>query len=147
LGGGRSLREPARAGNDVHVILWEFRARPGLEREFEKAYGPDGVWARFFRRGDGYLGTELHRDLSDGGRYLTIDRWRSRAAYESFRRNHEAEYLDLDRRCGSLTDHERPIGGFGSIGEARRPSGRRSSRGVRPARARLAGRAARRREG
>jgi heme-degrading monooxygenase HmoA len=120
-GGGFARR--AEAG--VHLILWEFRARPGLEAAFEEAYGPDGAWAGFFRRGEGYLGTELHRELSGGRRYLTIDRWSSGAAYETFRRDHETEYLELDRRCGSLTDHEAPIGAFESIGGGRGARGPR----------------------
>lgn len=33
--------------------------------------GSDGAWARFFRAGAGYLGTELWQD---GERYLVIDR-------------------------------------------------------------------------
>jgi hypothetical protein len=45
-----------------YVSLCEFRVNTGFVFEFEKAYGPDGDWARLFRRGDGYLGTELLRD-------------------------------------------------------------------------------------
>ena len=63
----------------MHVIIWEFRAQRGREGEFEGAYGPDGDWANFFRSGEGYLGTELMRDLETPGRYVTIDRWTSAA--------------------------------------------------------------------
>ena len=96
----------------MHVILWEFRARAGREEEFERAYGPDGEWARFFQRGSGYLGTELHRDSGGQRRYVTIDRWTSREAFETFRANWKEAYEDLDRRCEALTDHEASIGSF-----------------------------------
>ncbi len=57
----------------MYVIVWEFLARPGREAEFERAYGPRGRWAEFFRGAEeGYLGTELWRGE---GRWLTVDRW------------------------------------------------------------------------
>src|SRR3954451_17747392 len=79
---------------------------------FEQMYGPDGEWARFFSRGPGYLGTEL---LASGeGRYLLIDRWFSRAAYETFLAANHAEY---ERRSGAgegLYVREERIGTFES---------------------------------
>lgn len=96
----------------THVIIWEFRARPGREDEFERVYGPDGDWANFFRRGEGYLGTELMRDVETQGRYVTIDRWISAAAYEDFRRRKLSEYEAIDRRGQSLTEHEAHLGSF-----------------------------------
>ncbi len=111
----------------MYVIVWEFRTRQGREREFEEAYGPEGVWARFFRGGDGHLRTELHRDLADTGRYLTLDRWTSRTAFEIFRERHREEYEAIDRRCEALTEHEALLGTFESIGgETGGPDGRRS---------------------
>jgi len=56
---------------------------------FQSVYGADGEWARFFAAGEGYLGTEL---LRSGDRYLLIDRWTSRAAYEAFLAAHADEY-------------------------------------------------------
>jgi heme-degrading monooxygenase HmoA len=99
----------------MHVIIWEFRARAGREEEFERAYGPAGDWARLFERGEGYLGTELHRDGAGGRRYVTIDRWASREAFEAFRARWKKDYDDLDRRCEALTEHEAPIGSFTSV--------------------------------
>ena len=31
--------------------------------EFERVYGPEGEWTAFFRGCDGYVGTELLRDV------------------------------------------------------------------------------------
>jgi len=47
-------------------------------------YGPDGEWAKFFRQGAGFIGTELLRDLEESDRYVVIDRWESIEAYNRF---------------------------------------------------------------
>jgi heme-degrading monooxygenase HmoA len=67
---------------------------------------PNGEWVRFFRRGSGYLGSELLRDERDERRYLTIDRWASRAAYDAFRAGWQAEYHALDGAYDLLTEQE-----------------------------------------
>jgi len=92
----------------MHVILWRFRARPGREADFEAAYGDDGTWARFFRAGEGYLGTELMRGTD--GTYLTIDRWVSKDAYGAFRDAQAARYAEIDARCEALTIEETLLG-------------------------------------
>jgi heme-degrading monooxygenase HmoA len=76
---------------------------------FERAYGPDGEWARFFRGGEGYLGTEL---LASGDRYLLIDRWTSRAAYESFLAERREEYEARSAEAEPLYVREERIGEF-----------------------------------
>jgi hypothetical protein len=45
-------------------------------------------------------------------RYLTFDYWASAETYESFRRNHVAEYGVVDRECEGLTESEKEIGRF-----------------------------------
>jgi heme-degrading monooxygenase HmoA len=92
----------------MHVILWRFRARPGRETEFEAAYGDDGTWARFFRTGRGFLGTELMRGTD--GTYLTIDRWDTEDAYRAFRDAGAEQYAEIDARCRQLTNEETLIG-------------------------------------
>src|SRR5579864_6550471 len=96
--------------SSVFVIVWEFRVRPNKRRAFEKAYAPDGVWGRLFRRGDGYIRTELICDREEPLRYLTIDVWQSRQAYERFKKKNRAEYQAIDQRCESLTRTEKLIG-------------------------------------
>ena len=59
------------------AIVWEFLISKESRLEFESIYGPGGPWAELFRQSPNYLGTELLRDLSRPGRYLTIDRWTS----------------------------------------------------------------------
>ena len=92
----------------MHVILWKFRARPGREAEFERAYGDDGVWANFFRSSEGYLGTELMRGTD--GAYLTIDRWTAEEAYRAFKNAEAARYAELDAHCEAFTTEETLLG-------------------------------------
>ena len=60
---------------------------------FEGVYGPNGDWARFFRGGLGYIGTELLRDVEEFDRYIVIDRWETADAYNAFVTEHQEEYL------------------------------------------------------
>ncbi len=98
-----------------YVVIWEFRAAAGAEARFEDAYGPRGSWARLFTTGEGFVATELNRDLKDPARYLTLDFWESREAYDTFRAKHAAEYAAIDRECEALTAEETALGAFKRI--------------------------------
>jgi heme-degrading monooxygenase HmoA len=98
-----------------YVVVWEFRPRIGAEARFEEAYGPQGPWARLFASGEGFVATELNRDLKDSGRYLTLDFWKSREAYDGFHAKHAAEYAAIDRECEALTAEENLLGAFQRI--------------------------------
>ena len=95
-----------------YLILWEFRPREGAEARFEKLYGPRGVWAKLFDQGEAFVSAELVRDSKDPNRYITLDRWTSREAYEDFRAACRQEYESIDLPCESLTDSEKEIGSF-----------------------------------
>jgi heme-degrading monooxygenase HmoA len=69
----------------VYVLVWRFRPLEGRESAFERAYGPFGEWALLFERGEGCLDTELLWSSEDSREYLTLDRWVTHAAYETFR--------------------------------------------------------------
>lgn len=96
------------------MVLWSFEVAPGRTGDFESLYGPDGAWARLFARAPGYQGTELLRDTLRPGRYITIDRWTSAAAFTAFQREWKAEYEALDRAGAALTAAETPLGAFES---------------------------------
>ena len=85
-----------RGGLAVIALVFRYEVRD--PEEFERVYGPDGEWAQFFRRGVGYIGTELLRDVEEPERYLVIDRWESAEAYNAFLAEHQAEYLRRSRR-------------------------------------------------
>ena len=96
----------------MYVVLWEFIIRADSAGEFEAIYGPQGEWAALFAKGEGYRETQLMRDTSDALRYLTLDFWTSREAHDRFRREHEREYMALDKRCERLTVKEHRLGEF-----------------------------------
>ena len=93
----------------MFVILWEFEVKPGSEEAFEKAYGPAGLWARFFQRDPHYRGTKLLRDVSRPFHFYTIDYWDFESAYRAFLARHSAAYQELDRSCADLTVRERHV--------------------------------------
>jgi len=75
----------------VIALVFSYEVRE--PEEFERAYGPGGDWARFFRTGRGYIGTELLRDVELPGRYLVVDRWETAEAYNAFAAEHRDEYM------------------------------------------------------
>jgi heme-degrading monooxygenase HmoA len=101
-----------------YATLWEFAVVPAKQAEFEAHYGPDGTWARLFRRAPGYAGSELLQDRADPLRYLTIDRWETREAWLAFRSTHAAEYERLDHEFEGLTTREAPLGEYAPAGDA-----------------------------
>src|SRR5919204_851005 len=82
---------------------------------FEQAYGADGEWAEFFRRGAGYVGTELLRDVETPGRYVVIDRWESAEAYDAFIREHRDEYMRRVDETAFYYDQELRLGTFENV--------------------------------
>lgn len=96
----------------MYVIVWEFVVKSGSEREFERAYGPNGEWARLFEKAPGFRKTDLLRDVSRANRYFTLDWWDSEEAFDAFRRVHADEYEAIDGRCAQLTESELRIGCF-----------------------------------
>jgi len=95
-----------------YVIVWEFWIRPGSEAEFIEKYGPEGAWARFFCKSEGYIRTELVRDVTEARRFLTLDYWKSEEEFNSFRKQHLAEYERLDKEFEGLTEQETHLGAF-----------------------------------
>ena len=98
----------------MYVIIWEYRVKRGQQSEFEAIYSPNGAWAQLFKQDAGYLGTTFLRDTKDPQRYLTIDRWTSKEAYENFLKQQEKEYKALDAHCEDLTEQESALGKWNS---------------------------------
>jgi heme-degrading monooxygenase HmoA len=83
--------------------------------EFEQVYGPEGEWAQFFRSGQGYVGTELLRDVEIPSRYLVVDRWDTRELYNEFVEANRAEYMRRVDESAFRYEHELRIGTFESV--------------------------------
>ena len=104
--------KPTNQAQPSFTVVWEFRVKPGKQRRFEQAYGPEGEWVRLFGRSEEYLGTELMRDRDLRLRYMTLDRWRSRQAYLRFKKENLEAYREIDAQCEALTTRENLIGEF-----------------------------------
>jgi hypothetical protein len=88
-------------------ILFAYTVAPGARAEFEACYGPDGLWAGFFRADESYVETTLER--VGEGEYLVTDHWRTRAHYEDFLERNAARYEALSRACAHLYQSERRL--------------------------------------
>ena len=100
------------ASGAQYVIVWEFRVRPGREAEFAEKYGPEGLWARLFRKSTDYERTDLVRDVAVEGRFLTLDYWQTEEAFTQFKQQNLAEYERLDKEFEGLTEQETRLGAF-----------------------------------
>jgi len=96
----------------MFAYIWEYFVKEGVEAEFERLYGPDGDWVQLFRKVDGYIATDLYRDIANPGRYVTTDFWRSKEARDRSRQEFAAEFAALDKRGDLLTEQENFLGDF-----------------------------------
>jgi heme-degrading monooxygenase HmoA len=96
----------------MFLALWEYEVKPGSEKDYEKVYGPEGDWARLFRRDRRYRGTRLLRDMERERVYVTLDYWESREAYEEFLKERKEEYDAIEKIGEALTRTERRMGWF-----------------------------------
>jgi heme-degrading monooxygenase HmoA len=97
------------------VLIWEYEVKPEHDADFRAAYGADGDWVRLFRSAKGYLGTELLASSDSEGRYTTIDKWESRAAWDTFKREFAVAYHRLDLRCAAWMAIETSFGAYEPI--------------------------------
>ena len=57
-----------------YTYIWKYLVPPDSARAFERAYGPKGAWVKLFKKHDGYLRTELHKDaVSERNEQFVID--------------------------------------------------------------------------
>jgi heme-degrading monooxygenase HmoA len=97
------------------LIALVFRYDVRDPEAFEEVYGPNGEWARFFRQGMGFIGTELLRDVDELDRYIVIDRWESPDAYNAFLTEHQDEYLRRSDESSLYYLQELRLGTFENI--------------------------------
>ena len=101
--------------SSTFVRIWEFRVPSEKADKFRAVYGPDGEWARLFRRETAFLATELLQSATHPNVFLTIDRWASAEAWAAFLRAWGEDYLTLDRHCKNLIVSEGELGTFQSV--------------------------------
>lgn len=101
-----------------YAYVWEYQVLDTALDRFKSLYGPSGEWVRLFLRAEGYICTELLDDREQPSRFLSIDHWESRKAYEKFRAAFANEYAEIDEMGEGLTVRERYLGSFTPIGHA-----------------------------
>jgi quinol monooxygenase YgiN len=99
----------------VFVYIWEFFVKEGCRSEFKKYYGPEGDWVLLFRKAKGYISTDLHQDISNVHRFITVDSWNSKEDRDNFQKEYSNEFELLDKQCERFTEHEHLIGNFESF--------------------------------
>ena len=99
----------------VFVYIWEYIVKDQCLTEFEKTYGPEGDWVQLFKKAKGYIATDLHRDVSNANRFVTVDSWNTKEDRDNFRKEYSKEFELLDEYCERFTEQEKPIGDFDSI--------------------------------
>ena len=99
----------------MYVIIWEYQVKADRTDEFEQIYHSNGAWEELFRKGTGYISTDLLRHKMHPQKYITLDRWDSAKDYEAFRAQCKKEYETLDAQCEGLTERETLLGKWESI--------------------------------
>ena len=97
------------------VVIWRYQVRPERLDQFLAAYGPEGEWARLFRRSADFLGVELLEDARRRNTFVTLDRWQTQDALLAFKRDYKLAYAELDKRCAAFTLEETQIGAHRSV--------------------------------
>jgi heme-degrading monooxygenase HmoA len=108
----------------MFAVIWEFDVRAGCEAAFAALYGNEGEWVALFREYPGFVDTELLRDVRPADadstrwvttRWVTIDRWTSKDAYDAFLTAAQSRYAHIDARGDTLTLAERRIGAYTTL--------------------------------
>jgi hypothetical protein len=107
---------PIEAG---YVYIWRYEVALEQREAFERLCGPDGAWVRLFSRSADWLSTELLADLDRPGVYVTIDRWRTRSAYDEFRASVGEEWAEIDQQGEQLTLSEEEVACLELVGMSR----------------------------
>ena len=92
--------------------IWQYKVRQEYISEFQRVYASDGDWLKLFRKASGFISTNLHQDFEHPDQFITVDNWRSKEDYESFKKQFDEEYHELDEKCEKFTKSEKHLGEF-----------------------------------
>jgi len=96
------------------IYVWEYIVRIEFLEEFKAAYGKEGEWVKFFESAPGYIGTELHQDINNSRRFITVDYWKSKQDRDEFKKANSGAFEAIDQRCEKFTESEKHLGDFNS---------------------------------
>ncbi len=94
----------------MYIVVWKYTINPDHRHEFEKEYGTEGTWSRFFRRSKNYLGSDLYGNVNSPDEYLLADRWNSQQSYDQFIGEYEQLYRELSEKFEYLYLDEQRLG-------------------------------------
>jgi len=76
-------------------------------------FGADGIWARFLRQAEGYIGTGLKCESVDDGRYRVRDFWSGHRGFEVFRERFSEGFAEFDRQIvDELVEKQEFVGAY-----------------------------------
>ncbi len=104
---------PRTGRPSVIALVFAYETHDGPR--FEEVYGSNGPWASFLSSGAGYVGTELLRDVEQTGRYVVVDRWETRDAYNHFIAENRDEYMRRVDETAYLYRQELRLGTFENV--------------------------------
>ena len=81
-------------------------------RDFEEAFGPEGIWVALLNRSDGYLTTEV--GCEPDSRYRVTDYWNSHVGFEAFRQRFATDVERFSRLllAEGVVESETLLGSF-----------------------------------
>jgi heme-degrading monooxygenase HmoA len=97
------------------VIVREFLVNVGCEKDFELVFGPEGVWPGLLQSSaEGYLGTELQKDLLAERSFKVRDFWKSHLDFEAFRKLYQSDVEQFRKWLAgkNLVEKEMLLGSF-----------------------------------
>ncbi len=99
----------------MYVVIWEFKVLPECLLAFIALCGPEGEWAGWFRESPHYIETSLLKSDQADNVFITIDKWESKSAYDSFYQSDQATFIRLDEKGDLLTTEEKLIGAYTTV--------------------------------
>ncbi len=73
----------------------------------------DGLWARFLRRAEGYIATEVKCETASEGRYRVRDFWSWHRGFEIFRERFSEDFAEFDRQIvEELVEKQEFVGAY-----------------------------------
>ena len=96
----------------MFTYLWEYWVKAEHLEEFLEYYGPGGKWVELFRKGKGFVSTDLHQDVTNPYRFVTVDLWESKSDRDTFRVLFKHEFKTIDDHCENFTVKENFLGDF-----------------------------------
>ena len=86
----------------------------GRLADFEKVFGPAGMWDEFLSLAKGYVGTQVRRESEAERQYRVLDFWTSHRWFEGFRKQYAAEFEWFHQRivAEGLVERQEVVGTY-----------------------------------